>query len=125
VYGVAPFVVSVDGGGEEGGQATRFGVDITLTYAVDFGGVYEFRLGARAGVEGVRGSLGLDGSRQNVRARKLYAGGLFGLALGFRRVHILLELTAAYERWFGSHGSVSLDRGGLVLTPAFALRLRI
>ncbi len=125
VYAIAPYVGQIDGGGSEGGRATRFGVDLPVTYSIDFGGVYEFWFGARAGAEGVRGRLGVDGARQDVRAQKLYGGALFGLALGFRRFHVLLELTAAYERWWGNHGGTSLDRGGLVLTPAFALRLRL
>jgi len=110
VYGVAPYVGVVDGGGSE---------------AVDIGGLYEVWLGVRAGAEGVRGRLGLAGVPEDVRAQKLYGGALFGVGLGFRRLHVLLELTAAYEHWWGSHGATSLERGGFVLTPAFALRLRI
>jgi len=125
VYGLAPFVGMVEGGGSEGGRATRFGLDLPVTYAVEIGGLYEVWLGIRAGAEGVRGQLGADGVREDVSAQKVYGGALFGVGLGFRRLHVLLELTAAYEQWWGSHGITSFDRGGFVLTPAFALRFRI
>lgn len=125
VYGVAPYVGLVEGRGPDGGRATRFGLDLPVTYAVELGGLYEVWLGVRAGAEGVRGQLGADGVREDVRAQKVYGGALFGVGLGFRRLHVLLELTAAYELWWGSHGATPLDRGGFVLTPAFALRFRI
>lgn len=125
VYALAPYVGLIDGGDALGGRATRFGLDLPLTYAVDFGGVYEFWLGARFSAEAVRGRLARDGALEHVDAGKLSGGALVGLGLGFRRLHVLLELTTAYERWWGHHGDQSVSRGGLVLTPAFALRLRI
>lgn len=123
VYGVAPYVGFAEG--DPSGRTTRFGLDLPLTYSVDFGGVYELWLGPRVGIEWVRGELPSGGTDGRVRAGKLSAGALLGLALGFRRLHVMLELNAAYERWWGEHGGASLRRGGLVLTPAFALRLRI
>jgi len=125
VYALGPYVGVVDGGDSLGGRATRMGLDLPLTYAIDFGGVYEFWLGARLAAELVRGRLARDGALEDVRAGKVSGGALLGLALGFRRLHVLLELTAAYERWWGDHGGRSVNRSGLVLTPAFALRLRI
>jgi hypothetical protein len=50
---------------------------------------------------------------------------VIGMALGVRRIHALLELTAAYEYWFIDHAGGSLNRGGFVLIPGFGLRLRL
>jgi hypothetical protein len=48
-----------------------------------------------------------------------------GLALGLRRVHVLVELTGAYEGWIARQDGVSLSDGGFVLLPAFAVRVRL
>ena len=50
---------------------------------------------------------------------------MIGLAAGFRRVHAFVEVTIAWEQQWGSHGDLSLDRGGVVLIPAAGLRVRI
>jgi hypothetical protein len=129
VYGLSPLAgyVGPDDAGD--GQGHRLGLELPLAFAVEFGGVYEAWVGARAAVERVRGAFfrdgGAGGSREDATGVGLRGGGVVGISLGFRRVHTLLELTAAYERWWVDHGGQSLDRGGLVLTPAFALRIRI
>jgi hypothetical protein len=50
---------------------------------------------------------------------------VLGLAFGFRHVHAMLELSALYERWSGDAAGASFATDGLVLVPAFALRIRI
>jgi hypothetical protein len=65
------------------------------------------------------------GSEQKASGAGVRAGPVIGMALGVRRVHALIELTAAYEYWFIDHPGVSLDRGGFVLIPGFGIRLRL
>ncbi|HJK90513.1 MAG TPA: hypothetical protein RMH85_34655 [Polyangiaceae bacterium LLY-WYZ-15_(1-7)] len=126
VWAVAPqvgWIPEEDGSG----SGTRFGLDLPFVRAMDFGGVYDVWFGLRVGAEGVTGDFALEegGAAAGASAFGLRAGGLVGLAAGFRRVHAFLEVTVAYERWWGSHGERSLDRGGAVLLPAFGLRVRL
>lgn len=131
VFAVAPYVGVLSEDEEGSGDGLRFGVDLLpLAYSVDFGGVYELWVGPRLGVEHVRGDYALDGATRAARAWGVRAGAILGLGLGFRRVHVLFELSAYYERWSGDHGegsasAQSLDAQGLVLEPAFALRVRL
>ena len=78
-------------------------------------------LGFRLGTEHAWGRFELGGAEAPASGTSLRAGAVLGMAAGFRRVHAFLELTAAYEYWFASHGNQSLNRGGVVLTPAFGL----
>jgi hypothetical protein len=48
-------------------------------------------------------------------------GGLLGLAIGFRHVHVALELEADYALVTGSFGGTSAKVEGLSLTPASAV----
>jgi hypothetical protein len=50
-------------------------------------------------------------------------GGLLGLAIGFRHIHVALELEADYALVTGSFGGTSAKVEGLSLTPATALWL--
>lgn len=110
---------------DNSGSGGRVGLDVPFAYAVDFGGVYELWLGARGGAEFASGNFDVQGARASAQATGLRIGPLIGMALGLRRVHVLLELTAAYEYWFVEHAGQDLDRGGFALVPAFALRIRI
>lgn len=129
VYGVAPFAGYVGPAEEGDGQGHRLGLELPIAYAVEFGGVYEAWVGARAAVERVHGDFfsdpGTGGSLEGATGLGVRGGAVLGVSLGFRRVHTLLELTGSYERWWVEHAGQDLDRGGFVLTPAFALRIRI
>ena len=124
IVGIAPFGgwITDDGGSADGG---RVGGEVPFVYGVDFGGVYELWIGARASGEYVRGDFPRDGTDEETRGVGLRAGPLLGMALGIPRIHVLVELTAAYEHWFIEQGGQSFDRGGFVLIPGFALRLRL
>ncbi len=126
LYGLAPYAAYV-GSKDDDGQGHRLGLELPLAYAVELGGVYEIWAGARVAVERIHGEFFRSDAGGQVGATGFgfRGGAVLGMALGFRRVHTLLELTAAYERYWVEHGGVSLDRGGFVLTPAFALRIRI
>ena len=125
VYGLAPYLGWIPSAEGQSGGGGRVGLDLPAAYAVDFGGIYDIWVGARAGVEYAWGDFELGGAMQGADAFGVRIGAMIGMALGFRRLHALLELTAAYEHWSGSHGALSLTRGGLVLIPAFAIRVRI
>jgi hypothetical protein len=126
LYGLAPYAGYV-GSRDDQGQGNRLGLELPLAYAVELGGVYEVWAGARFAVERIHGEFFRTDAGAQVGATGfgLRGGAVLGMALGFRRVHTLIELTASYERYWVEHGGQSLDRGGFVLTPAFALRVRI
>jgi hypothetical protein len=98
---------------------------VPFIYGVEIGGVYEIWIGARGSGEYVFGDFQVDGSEQKASGAGLRAGPVIGMALGVRRIHALIELTAAYEYWFIDHAGASLDRGGFVLIPGFGIRLRL
>ena len=124
VSAVAPY-----GGWTETDEASggRVGLDVPITYGIEFGGVYEFWVGPRIGVEHVRGSVTFDDQAGlSASATALKGGGIVGMALGVRRIHVLVELTAQWEQWFTDTPSdASSRRGAVVLTPAFAVRVRL
>jgi len=52
---------------------------------------------------------------------RIAVGGLVGVAIGFKHVHVALELEADYANISGSFGGISARVDGLSLTPATAL----
>jgi hypothetical protein len=121
VAGLAPHVGYVGGDGD----AVRAGGTIPLVLAIDLFSIYELWLGVRVGLEHVVGDLGPDGALESVSLTGLRTGGVVGLAVGFRRVWVLVELAVDHELWTGSLGDNPIERNGVVLTPAFAFRLRL
>lgn len=124
VVGLAPY------GGwiperDQSGSGGRVGFEVPFIYGVEIGGVYELWFGARGSGEYVFGDFQVSGSQQKASGAGLRLGPVIGMALGVRRVHALIELTAAYEYWFIDHAGTSLDRGGFVLIPGFGIRLRL
>lgn len=124
VVGLAPY------GGwipdrDQSGTGGRVGFEVPFIYGVEIGGVYEIWFGARGSGEYVFGDFQVSGSEQRASGAGLRLGPVVGMALGVRRVHALIELTAAYEYWFINQAGASLDRGGFVLIPGFAIRLRL
>lgn len=119
VIGLAPHAGAVYDGGD--GAAFRGGALVPIAITVDLFGLYEVWLGARAGIEHVSGEL----DEREVSLSGLRTGGVIGLAAGFRRFHVLIELAVDHELWWGSIGGGSVERSGISLTPAFALRLRL
>ena len=119
--GLAPHVGYVGGDG----NAVRAGGTIPIVLAIDVFSIYEVWLGVRVGLEHVVGELGPEGAVDAVSVTGLRTGGVVGLAVGFRRFHVLVELAVDHELWTGSLGSISIERSGVVLTPAFAFRLRL
>lgn len=126
VYGAGPTYGYLVPRGSESGGAHRVGLEPIATVSVDVGGLYDVWVGPRVLVDGWVGRFeDAAGVLRDARGMRLDAGGVFGIAAGFRRVHAFIEISALYERWWGSQGGTSFDRHGLVLLPAFGLRLRI
>ena len=123
VTGLAPHV----GLGHEGGELFRVGGTIPILLAVNVLSIYEVWIGLQLGVEHLFGQAGTD----SISMTGLRTGGVVGLAVGFRRFHVLVELGIDHELWTGSVSDVPgaasrpVERNGLVLTPAFGLRLRL
>jgi hypothetical protein len=57
----------------------------------------------------------------NLTGDRLYGGALVGLAVGFRHVHVALELDAAYQSIFGSYNGTSASVDGVTVSPASAV----
>ena len=124
VVGIAPYGGWI-GDRNDTGSGGRVGLEVPFTYGIDIGGVYELWIGARGSGETVFGDFRLAGTEARASGGGLRIGPVIGMALGVRRFHALIELTAAYEYWFINHGGQSLNRGGFALVPAFGLRLRL
>lgn len=126
VYGAGPSYGYVASPGSESGGAHRVGIEPIVSLSVDFGGLYDVWVGPRILVDGLVGRFeDSAGALHDARGLRLDLGGVFGIAAGFRRVHAFVELSAMHERWWGSQAGIAFDRHGLVLLPAFGLRLRI
>ncbi|UCH30261.1 MAG: hypothetical protein JSV06_04340 [Myxococcales bacterium] len=109
---------------EQSGKGGRVGFEVPFVFGVEIGGIYEMWIGARGSGEYVFGDFQIAGSQQKASGAGVRAGPVVGMALGVRRIHALVELTAAYEYWWIDHAGTSLDRGGFVLIPGFGMRLR-
>ncbi len=112
---------------DRGASGTRWGFDVPIMFTLDASSVAELWVGPRFGFEHVEGDLGASREGANPAPLSLSffrSGAVLGLALGFRRVHALMELTASYEWASGEVDGADVSRSGLVLTPAFALRVR-
>ncbi len=106
-------------------DALRAGMTLPATLGLRVAGLYEAWVGARAGFEYAGGDLRMaDQQRQTVDLWAVRGGLMLGVGLGFRYVHVLIELNTDYEHWFASVDDRDSDHGGVVLTPAFRLRIR-
>lgn len=124
---IEPYGGYLGTGAREGAEATRAfrgGVSLPLVLGLDITSLYEVWLGLRAGLEHVRGRVGPRGERDDLELTGLRTGFLLGLALGFRRLHLLVELAVDHELWWGRRAGRSFERNGIVLNPGVALRLR-
>lgn len=99
-----------------------FGANVPLVLGRNFGGVYEFWAGISVGIDRAAGRVG---GTNDVSSTGFRTGAVVGLSVGLRTIAALVELAADYEWWNGKQGSTSAAMNGLVLTPAFALRIRL
>jgi hypothetical protein len=97
-------------------QVHGWGADAPLLvgYSSD-GDLYMFWLGARGGWEHVDTSAA---PQFTLSATRWWAGGLLGLAVGFRHVHVAMEVDVSYASVTGDTGSTHAQVAGLMLTPS-------
>lgn len=119
MIGVVPHVGLVSD--LDGADALRAGGLVPITLGLEVFSLYEAWIGVRVGLEHVTGELG----GRSVGLSGLRTGGVVGLGVGFRRLMVLVELAIDHELWWGSLGDTAIERNGLALTPAFAVRLRL
>ncbi len=87
------------------------------------GGLYYVWAGARGGYEHdtVQPRASETPSGQVLSADRFWVGGLAGVAVGFRHIHVALEMDAAYVNLSGSFQGTSAGVDGLVLSPGSAV----
>ena len=117
IGGFSPHV----GLGHEGGELARVGGTVPLTLSIDAFSLYEVWVGVRVGVEHLFGNA----AGSTVSMTGLRTGGVIGLGVGFRRLMLLVELGIDHELWTGRVSDIAIERSGLALTPAFAVRVRL
>ena len=111
-------------------QLFGWGADVPVLLGFQSeGGLYMFWVGPRAGWEHVDISqvtsepktVTLGAPPISLSATRWWGGGVVGLAVGFRHVHVALELDAAYANIHGSYNQTSVQVDGFTLAPAAAL----
>jgi hypothetical protein len=112
------------------GRLHGWGADVPLLigYQSD-GDLYMLWLGARGGWEHVDvgdltsepGSGQLGPTPISLSATRFWGGGLFGAAVGFRHVHVAMELDVSYASVSGDYNETHARVEGVTLTPATAL----
>ena len=107
-----------------------FGADVPLLLGWrSTAGLYYAWVGARVSYEHdtiqTRSSAPPPGTQPppDLVGDRIAVGGLVGIAIGFRHVHVALEIEADYANVSGSFGGVSARVDGLSLTPATAVWL--
>ena len=108
------------------GALHGWGADLPVLvgFASD-GDLYQVWLGARGGWEHVdlgqpsaSGVSSIGVGVASLSATRLWAGGLVGVAVGFRHVHVSMEMDACYANVAGEYGGTHARVTGLTLAPA-------
>ncbi len=111
-------------------QLHGWGADVPLLVGYESdGGLYMFWLGARGGGEQISISdvtsepkaVVLGGQPISLDATRFWGGGLVGAAVGFRHLHVAVELDASYATVSGDYGGTHATVDGFVLAPGAAL----
>jgi hypothetical protein len=112
------------------GRLHGWGADVPVVvgYQSD-GDLYMLWLGARGGWEHVDvsdltsepGSGQLGTPPISLAATRFWGGGLLGAAVGFRHVHVAMELDVSYASVTGDYNDAHARVEGVTLTPAAAL----
>lgn len=107
-----------------------YGADLPLLVGWESdAGLYKIWLGPRAGfehvtVESVRSepkSVTLGSPPVRLEAMRWHAGGVLGIATGFRHVHVALEAAVSYQVVSGTYDAAEATVRGITLTPGTAL----
>jgi hypothetical protein len=111
-------------------QLRGYGADVPLLVGWEStGGLYRGWLGLRGGWDHVRieqissepKSPMLGSPPTGLVANRYFGGALVGLAVGFRHVHVALELEATYQVIDGRYNATEATLSGISLTPASAI----
>lgn len=117
------------GGGPDERSVFGGGLDVPVLIGVrSTADIYALWGGIRGGFELLRGAVvsppttaGADPVEEEFSGHHIYAGFVAGIRVGFRHVHVALELDGAYHFAGGTIGERSLRVDQLSLTPAGAL----
>jgi hypothetical protein len=109
------------------GQLHGWGADVPLLagYMSD-GDLYGVWLGARGGwehvdisqVRSVPNTQAIGAPPVSLSATRFWAGGLLGLAVGFRHVHLAMEIDICYASIAGDYAGTHAQVAGVALAPA-------
>jgi hypothetical protein len=112
------------------GALHGYGADVPFLvgYQSD-GDLYMVWAGARAGWEhvdisnltSVPNGVALGPTPFSLSATRFWGGGLLGLAVGFRHVHVAMELDASYATIDGQFGTAHATVAGVTVAPSTAL----
>lgn len=116
VHGGPAVAEGVDTGG-------RLGLSLPVLFGLSAASLVELWVGPRLAVEHAWATGEAAGVSQSSHLSGLRAGGIIGLAIGFRHLWALVELTVDWETWSGAVDGVEVSASGVAWTPAFALRL--
>jgi hypothetical protein len=98
------------------------GLDVPVILGVTSSAdIYSIWGGFRGGFEVLRGAVTEGSAAKELSGRHLYAGFVAGLRVGFRHVHVALEIDGAYHFAGGTIGERAVGIEQLSLTPAGAL----
>lgn len=105
------------------------GVDVPVLLGRELGpGLYSFWLGPRAGYDHLSGSVSsrlLEPARPDesldLEGHHFWAGGVVGVKVGFRRVHVAIEVDGAWHHGQGQLGAENASFDQVSVTPAGAL----
>lgn len=123
--GASAIAAQRPGEGRDGSSVYGGGLDLPILFGVKSSSdLYSLWLGPRAGFEFLSGRVATDPTTlADVSARHFFAGFSAGLKVGFRHVHVAIELDGAYHRADGAFAGVKLGLGQFTLTPGGALLL--
>jgi hypothetical protein len=119
-------------GREDAASAYGPGIDVPVLFGTHAGsGIYSLWLGPRVGFEYLRGNVdeglidgtGLEGELLPLEGTHFWAGGVLGIRVGFRHVHVAIELDGAWHHGSGTVGTFNGSFDQVSLTPAGALLL--
>lgn len=112
------------------GQLHGWGADVPVLVGYESDdGLYMAWVGARGGVEHVDisevtsepGSGALGTPPIGLSATRAWGGGVLGLAVGFRHLHVAIELDASYASISGQYNNVQATVSGLTVAPGATL----
>jgi len=112
------------------GQLRGYGLDVPILAGWESAaGIYQAWFGVRGGgdhvsIEELRSepkTPSLGAPPISLSGTRWWGGGLAGLAIGFRHVHVALEIDVAYVHIDGAYNATQASVDGVTITPASAV----